>query len=100
MIDKEYLNALQKARENLADVKERGEDALSDEWEEVRKEIFTAEEIAESDLRVSVISELIKARREQEITQKKFEEFVGIVEPLQKFLALSGKRLAVVSCNL
>ena len=67
MIDKEYLNALQKARENLTDVKERGEDALSDEWEEVRKEIFTAEEIAESDLRVS---ELIKARREQGIIQK------------------------------
>ena len=97
MIDKEYLNALQKARENLTDVKERGEDALSDEWEEVRKEIFTAEEIAESDLRVSVISELIKARREQEISQTQFEEFVRVVEPLQNFLALSGKRLAVVS---
>lgn len=97
MIDKDYTDALQQARENLADVKERGEDALSDEWEEVRKEIFTAEEIAESDSRVTVISELIKARQEREINQKQFEEFVGVVETIQKLLALSGKRLAVVS---
>ena len=97
MIDKDYTDALQQARENLADVKERGEDALSDEWAEVRKEIFTAEEIAESDSRVAVISELIKARQEREINQKQFEEFVGVVETIQKLLALSGKRLAVVS---
>ena len=97
MIDKDYTDALQQARENLADVKERGEDALSDEWEEVRKEIFTAEEIAESDSRVAVISELIKARQEREINQKQFEEFVGVVETIQKLLALSGKRLAVIS---
>lgn len=97
MIDKDYTDALQQARENLADVKERGEDALSDEWEEVRKEIFTAEEIAESDSRVAVISELIRARQEREINQKQFEEFVGVVETIQKLLALSGKRLAVVS---
>lgn len=97
MIDKDYTDALQQARENLADVKERGEDALSDEWEEVRKEIFTAEEIAESDSRVAVISELIKARQEREINQKQFEEFVGVVETIQKLLASSGKRLAVVS---
>lgn len=97
MIDKDYTDALQQARENLADVKERGEDALSDEWEEVRKEIFTADEIAESDSRVAVISELIKARQEREINQKQFEECVGVVETIQKMLALSGKRLAVVS---
>ena len=89
--------AIEQAKANFADLMERGDDAIGDDWEEVRKELFTAEEIAESDLRVSLISELIKARREQEITQKQFEEFVGIAETLQKFLALSGKRLAVVS---
>ena len=89
--------AIEQAKANFADLMERGEEAIGDDWEEVRKELFTAEEIAESDSRVSLISELIKARREQEITQKQFEEFVGIVEPLQNFLALSGKRLAVVS---
>ena len=89
--------AIEQAKANFADLMERGDDAIGDDWEEVRKELFTAEEIAESDLRVSLISELIKARREQEITQKQFEEFVGIAETLQKFLALSGKRLEVVS---
>ena len=89
--------AIEQAKANFADLMERGEDAIGDDWEDVRKELFTAEEIAESDSRVSLISELIKARREQEITQKQFEEFVGIVETLQEFLALSGKRLAVVS---
>lgn len=97
MIDNEYSEALQQAQKNLADVKERGEDALSDEWDDVRKEIFTADEIAESDLRVSLIRELIKARQEREINQKQFEEFVGAVENIQNLLASSGKRLAVVS---
>ena len=89
--------AIEQAKANFADLMERGDDAIGDDWEDVRKELFTVEEIAESDSRVSLISELIKARREQEISQKQFEEFVGIVETLQKFLALSGKRLAVVS---
>ncbi len=97
MIDNEYSEALQQARKNLADVKERGEDALSDDWDDVRKEIFTADEIAESDSRVAVISALIKARQEREINQKQFEEFIGVVETIQKMLALSGKQLAVVS---
>lgn len=97
MIDNEYSEALQQAQKNLADVKERGEDALSDDWDDVRKEIFTADEIAESDSRVAVISELIKARQEREINQTQFEEFIGVVETIQKMLALSGKRLAVVS---
>ena len=35
------------------------------EWQEVRKELFTPEEIAESDLRVALIGELIKARQER-----------------------------------
>ena len=34
-------------------------------WEEVRKEMFTPEEIAESNLRVALIGELIKARKER-----------------------------------
>ena len=89
--------AIEQAKANFADLMERGEEAIGDDWEEVRKELFTAEEIAESDSRVSLISELIKARREQEITQKQFEEFVGIVETIQSLLASSGKRLAVVS---
>jgi len=34
-------------------------------WKDVRSEIYTAEEIRESDLRVVIIGELIKARQEK-----------------------------------
>lgn len=40
--------------------------AIGRSWEEVRSELFTPEEIAESDLRVALIGELIKAREEKE----------------------------------
>ena len=33
-------------------------------WEEVRQEMFTKEEVAESDLRVALIGEIVKARKE------------------------------------
>ena len=37
-------------------------------WEEVGKELFTPEEIAECDLKVALIGELIKARQERGIS--------------------------------
>ena len=37
-------------------------------WNDVRKEVFTPEEIAESDLRVALIGELTKARKERRIS--------------------------------
>ena len=43
--------------------------AIGESWEEVRDRIFTPEEIAESDLRVALIGELIRARQERGITQ-------------------------------
>ena len=84
-------------------------------WEEVRKEIFTSEEIVESDLRVALIGELIKARQEQGISQKKLEELSGVKQPIiarmekgitspqidtiLKVLAPLGKTLAIVSID-
>jgi DNA-binding XRE family transcriptional regulator len=80
-------------------------------WEDVRKELFTPEEIAESDLRVAIIGELIKARREKGITQKQLEELSGVRQPViarmekgnnpqldtvLKVLAPLGKTLSVV----
>ena len=81
-------------------------------WEEVRKELFTPEQIAESDMRVSIMSELIKARNEQGITQKQLEDMSGVKQPViarmehgtsnpqietvLKVLAPLGKTLAVV----
>lgn len=84
-----------------------GNDAL-----EFIDNILTPEEIAESDLRVSIIGELIKARTEKGISQKKLEELSGVRQPIiarmekgstdpqlntiLKVLAPLGKTLAVV----
>lgn len=82
------------------------------EWDDFEKEIFTPEEIAESDLRVAIIGELIKARQEKGISQKKLEELSGVRQPviariekgsvspqvrtLLKMLVPLGKTLAIV----
>ena len=51
-------------------------------WEDVRKEMFTPEEIAESNLRVAVIGELVKARKERGLSQKQLEELTGVKQPV------------------
>lgn len=86
--------------------------AIGHNWKDVRKEIFTPEEIAESDLRVALVGELIKARNELGISQKKLEELSGVKQPviarlergvsnpqidtILKILAPLGKTLAIV----
>ncbi len=86
--------------------------AIGSNWKDVRSKLFTPEEISESDLRVALISELIKARQEQGISQKKLEELSGVKQPIiarmeagktnpqldtiLKVLAPLGKTLAVV----
>ena len=86
--------------------------AIGRTWDELEKEIFTPEEIAESRLRVALIGELIKARQEQGISQKKLEELSGVKQPIisrmekgstnpqletvLKVLAPLGKTLAIV----
>lgn len=56
--------------------------AIGHSWDEVRREIFTPEEIAECDMRVAVISELIKARNEKGISQRQLEELSGVKQPV------------------
>jgi DNA-binding XRE family transcriptional regulator len=51
-------------------------------WDEVEKEFFTPEEIAASNLRVALIGELIKARHEQGLSQKKLEDLSGVKQPI------------------
>lgn len=86
--------------------------AIGRSWDEFEKELFTPEEIAESDLRVALIGELIKARQEKGISQKQLEELSGVKQPIiarmergstnpqintiLKILAPLGKTLAVV----
>ena len=86
--------------------------AIGRSWEEVERELFTPEEIAESNLRVALIGELIKARQEKGISQKRLEEMSGVKQPIiarmekgntnpqletvLKILAPLGKTLAIV----
>ena len=81
-------------------------------WNEVRAELFSPEEIAESDLRVALMGELVKARKEQGISQRELEKLSGVKQPVIarietgtsspqldtviKLLAALGKTLAVV----
>ena len=84
-----------------------GRDAL-----EFIDSLLTPEEIAESDMRVALIGELIKARQEKGISQKKLEELSGVKQPviarmekgltnpqldtILKVLVPLGKTLAIV----
>ena len=86
--------------------------AIGKNWQDVRKELFSTEEIAESNLRVALITELIQARQEQGLTQKQLEELSGVKQPviarmergtstpsvstIMKLLAPLGKKLAIV----
>ena len=51
-------------------------------WDELEKHLFTPEEIAESKVRVDIISEMINAREENGITQKQLEAMSGIKQPV------------------
>lgn len=82
-------------------------------WDdEFDKEHFTPEEIAESDLRVALITSLINARKEQGLSQRDLEMISGVKQPqiarlergdanpqldtILKVLAAMGKTLAIV----
>lgn len=107
--------ALEQANASIADMKERGDNAIGSDVLEFMDSFLTAEEISESDLRVSLIGELVKARQEQGISQKRLEELSGVKQPiiarmekgntnpqlstLIKVLAPLGKTLAIVPLN-
>ena len=81
-------------------------------WNEVRSELFSTEEIAESDLRVALMGELVKARKEKGLSQRDLEKLSGIKQPViarietgasspqldtvVKLLAALGKTLTIV----
>ena len=80
-------------------------------WDDVEKELFTPEEIAASDLRVELMIQIARARKENGITQKKLEEMSGVKQPViarmetgatsprlntvMKVLAALGKKLII-----
>ena len=87
-------------------------DTLQDDAISYIDSFLTPEEIAERNLRVALIGELIKARNERGITQKQLEEMSGVSQPViarlergttspnistvMKLLAPLGKKLAIV----
>lgn len=97
---------------NNTDIEIKKNPAIGKSWDEVREELFTPEEIAESNLRVALIGEFIKARQEKGISQKKLEELSGVKQPviarmekgitspqldtIIKLLVPLGKTLAIV----
>lgn len=62
--DKSYITAVSQAEERISDIKERGAAAIGSDALKFMDSLMTEEEIAESDLRVSLIGELINARQE------------------------------------
>ena len=86
--------------------------AIGSNWKDVRNDLFVPEEIDATDLRVAIISELIRARKELGISQKQLEELSGVKQPviarietgkstpqldtLLKILGCLGKTLAIV----
>lgn len=55
---------------------------MGSSWDELEKQLFTLQEIAESKARVSIINEMIRAREEEGITQKQLEAMSGIKQPV------------------
>ena len=80
--NRKYARAMAQAKDNLADLRERGSQAASGDALAFMETILTPEEIAQSDLRVALIGEFIKARQEKGISQKKLEELSGVKQPV------------------
>lgn len=51
-------------------------------WDDVREQILTPEERAASNLRVAMMIELVNARAEKGLSQKKLEALSGVKQPI------------------
>ena len=110
--DREYEKEYAAAKKCCEDLRLRGNDAVGEDAAEFMDSLLSPEEIAESDLRVALIGEMIKARKDKGISQKRLEEISGVKQPviarmekgqtvpqistLIKLLVPLGKTLAVV----
>lgn len=110
--NKDYEQAVLQAKENFDDLQERGNDAVGSDALALLDNLLTSEEIMESNLRVSLIGEIIKARQERGISQRRLGELSGVKQPIiarmekgitspqldtvLKILAPLGKTLAIV----
>lgn len=90
--------------------------SVGQSWSEYRKKHYTAEEIAENDLMVKLVGEVIKTRKEKHISQRELENMTGIkqsviarmesgktdpqLSTILKLLVSMGKTLAIVPLEL
>lgn len=111
-VSRRYAKAVEQAEARMDDVKKRGSAAIGENALEFMDSFLTKEEIEESNLRVAIMEEIISARKEKGISQKKLEELSGVKQPIiarmergttspqldtvLKLLAPLGKTLAVV----
>ena len=56
--------------------------AIGESWEDVKKELFTPDEINEINASASLMGELIEARHKNGISQKRLEELSGVSQPV------------------
>ena len=75
---KEYKEAIATAKANLADLRERGEDAIGGDALEFIDSFLTPEEIAASNLRVAMMIELDHARAGKSISKEKVAELSSV----------------------
>ena len=85
---------------------------IGDDWDKLRENLLTPEERAATDIKISLLGEIINARVKQKLTQKELEVVSGVKQPviarlergntdpqlstLIKVLAPLGKTLAIV----
>lgn len=107
-----YARANKQVEARMNDIKKRGSAAIGENALEFMDSFLTKEEIEESNLRVAIMEEIIDARKEKGISQKRLEELSGVKQPViarmergatspqidtvLKLLAPLGKTLAVV----
>lgn len=66
---------------------------LGSSWSELENQVFSEEEIRESNLRVAFIKELIIARQQLGISQKQLETLLKLLAPLGKTLSIVPLRV-------
>ena len=55
---------------------------IGTDWQDARLSLLSQEELTESDIRVTIIGEIIKARQSQGLSQKRLESVSGVKQPI------------------
>ncbi len=111
----QYIGILTEFGEGKMD-NEKKISPVGESWSEYRKAHYTAEEIAENDLMVQLVGEVIRSRKENQISQRELENMTGVkqsviarmesgktdpkLSTVIKLLASMGKKLSVVPLEM